>query len=1180
MNYIRLFILCLFALIVVAIKAQNPVISLSSGLQVRVGDTFDVHLMVDADLSPSNVLAYSFAINYNANLMNVKSVQYDDKLAYFSNVANLQTTGKVLLSGASSSKVSGSGLLLTLTFEAKASGNSSLTFVTAESLLNEGLPAISFQNGSVSIANKPIVTVTPNTSFMPIGQTVQCYVSGSVTHPVTWGVTNPLVGNVSESGLFTAVGHGTTRIFVQDAAGLRDTTDGVFDITGASLYFPSGMQQWQGWEVEIPVKTTNVSSLNVFSGQFTLKYRTDVLQFAGVVKDGTLLQQGSVAAGETAAGTLQVAFATANSLGDATDDLMKLRFNVLPVATAVSHLNFSDVVYNEDIRVFTQNSNFTPRLLPVLSVAPTSAALVAGDSIQFTVANGIEPYEWSVSDERVGVVRPNGWFVANEGGRVDVQVVDAVGAMKSVQNVAVADMRMYFPADSLVRVSSEVEVSCFVDSIPIGRMAVSSIEGEISVSNANVRILDIVTDGTFTEGWQKIITKISDQRIRFYLAGSSAFRDKGVAFLLKTELLSGFKEYARSDVRFHNVIVNEETPAPLFVNGIVEGKIFTDQDKTICLGDNIGVITVPDASGKTISSWKMRVRRPVATSWVNVSNSTSSFQHTPDKTGEWEYVAVVDGVDTKIANIKVNTIPDVVGVIRGETVFCNTPQVLRYVVQRRPTATEFHWNYTGAGVVLHPKGNVLDLEVTSEVTPGVLEMYTANYCGRSQETLQLSLLPTIQPASFSYQNDVVYYNRDTIKFVDSSVGAMQWEWSVSPADHVVFVAGTSAASQHPQLQFLSSGDFEVKLKALNSCRVDSFVQTVVVQEFKRGELQLSSQEVCFGSGIDVELMESSGRVLVWQVKPVAAADWVEYSVSDGEKFTFIAGEPNEYHIRAKLAYDRAYSDTAIVKVNAIPQKPTVLVGCDKFTVATEHQVEWFRVDNLEVAVFEGNDFTPEMELEYVARVTANDCQSPFSDLVVLMQPSGVDEVRACESFLWIDNNVYTESNFSATHTLSGAAINGCDSIVTLHLTIVSINNNVLREDFWLTSQEVDAEYQWLKDGAEISNATSSSYLVVENGVYAVRIIKNDCVKYSDDIIITTVGFDNPAISELVVYPSPADGYLYVSGGDDHALISIYHIAGNKVYEGLYSGGRVNVGFLMPGLYIVEIGHSKAKFLKK
>ena len=62
------------------------------------------------------------------------------------------------------------------------------------------------------------------------------------------------------------------------------------------------------------------------------------------------------------------------------------------------------------------------------------------------------------------------------------------------------------------------------------------------------------------------------------------------------------------------------------------------------------------------------------------------------------------------------------------------------------------------------------------------------------------------------------------------------------------------------------------------------------------------------------------------------------------------------------------------------------------------------------------------------------CDSIVSLHLTIRKPTTYTDVHAtCESFTWIDGITYTESTNSPTFTLTNAA--GCDSVVTLHLTI-------------------------------------------------------------------------------------------------------------------------------------------------
>ena len=54
-------------------------------------------------------------------------------------------------------------------------------------------------------------------------------------------------------------------------------------------------------------------------------------------------------------------------------------------------------------------------------------------------------------------------------------------------------------------------------------------------------------------------------------------------------------------------------------------------------------------------------------------------------------------------------------------------------------------------------------------------------------------------------------------------------------------------------------------------------------------------------------------------------------------------------------------------------------------------------------------------------------------LTVKHSTTGVDEQVACDSYVWIDGNTYTQSTDTPTFTLTNAV--GCDSVVTLHLTV-------------------------------------------------------------------------------------------------------------------------------------------------
>ncbi len=79
---------------------------------------------------------------------------------------------------------------------------------------------------------------------------------------------------------------------------------------------------------------------------------------------------------------------------------------------------------------------------------------------------------------------------------------------------------------------------------------------------------------------------------------------------------------------------------------------------------------------------------------------------------------------------------------------------------------------------------------------------------------------------------------------------------------------------------------------------------------------------------------------------------------------------------------------------------------------------------------------------------ANGCDSLVTlDLTISNTVNGTDTQASCGPFTWIDGNTYSASNNTATYTIVGGAANGCDSLVTLDLTLFSSNSTIFTETF-------------------------------------------------------------------------------------------------------------------------------------
>ena len=105
---------------------------------------------------------------------------------------------------------------------------------------------------------------------------------------------------------------------------------------------------------------------------------------------------------------------------------------------------------------------------------------------------------------------------------------------------------------------------------------------------------------------------------------------------------------------------------------------------------------------------------------------------------------------------------------------------------------------------------------------------------------------------------------------------------------------------------------------------------------------------------------------------------------------------------------------------------------------------------------------------------ANGCDSLVTlDLTISNAVNGTDTQTACGSYTWIDGITYTASNNTATFNIPGGAANGCDSLVTLDLTI---SNSVNGTD----TQTACDSYTWI-DGNTYTASNNTATFNIPGG---------------------------------------------------------------------------------------------------
>lgn len=205
-------------------------------------------------------------------------------------------------------------------------------------------------------------------------------------------------------------------------------------------------------------------------------------------------------------------------------------------------------------------------------------------------------------------------------------------------------------------------------------------------------------------------------------------------------------------------------------------------------------------------------------------------------------------------------------------------------------------------------------------------------------------------------------------------------------------------------------------------------------------------------------------------------------------------------------------------------------------------------------------------------------------------PDATTDVQAaCESYLWIDGNTYTSSNSTATHTLTN--VEGCDSIVTLNLTITNIDASVTDNSPALTANQAGASYQWIdcnNGNAAIVGATNQTFTATANGNYAVVVTQNNCSATSTCSLVENVGLNDLEEELVLLYPNPAHDIITVDFGSlsNEKSVELRDASGRKLQLFTVAEKQVEmeVSAYQSGVYFVVIssehGEQIHRFVKQ
>ncbi len=229
---------------------------------------------------------------------------------------------------------------------------------------------------------------------------------------------------------------------------------------------------------------------------------------------------------------------------------------------------------------------------------------------------------------------------------------------------------------------------------------------------------------------------------------------------------------------------------------------------------------------------------------------------------------------------------------------------------------------------------------------------------------------------------------------------------------------------------------------------------------------------------------------------------------------------------------------------------------------------------------DGNTYTVSNNTATDTLVNTNGIDSIVTlNLTINTSSASTDIQVACNSFKWIDGNTYTSSNTTASQVFTNSV--GCDSVVTLDLTINQANSNVTQVGEVLTANENGATYQWLDCPAmtAISGANAQSYTATIDGDYAVMVTKNGCSDTSICFsVLLTTDIDNKFGQKFLLYPNPTEGILWIDLGVVIGVSSytMRTIDGRIIKTGKTATNKISIdlGSESSGVYFLTLHNDK------
>ncbi len=481
-----------------------------------------------------------------------------------------------------------------------------------------------------------------------------------------------------------------------------------------------------------------------------------------------------------------------------------------------------------------------------------------------------------------------------------------------------------------------------------------------------------------------------------------------------------------------------------------------------------------------------------------------------------------------------------------------------YSVPAVTGATSYTWTYSGTGATFTPTSarDSVTINFSTAATSGTLSVTANAGCGSSTaqtKAITVNALPANTVTTNTGGTSVC--SGGSITLVGLTAMGYTYQWLLNNG----LVTGATNATYTTG----ATGSYRVRVTDANGCS-DTSTATVITSGTVPTLPVISpatAQSFCPGGHAVLSITKLAGNTYQWLKNSAAVGDTLA---------TDTVTAAGIYTVKATSG--SGCSDTSAgvtVTVNTLPGDTVTASGTLSLctggsvvltsTVVSGGSYQWLN-NGAAISGAITNTYTATAAGSYSVKVTgSNTCTDTSTAKVVTVNAYPADTVSASgaltfcaggsvtltvnsttgATYQWLKNgtaisgaisNTYI-ANTSGTYTVN-VANNGCGDTSAVKTVIVNpLPIPVVTETNRVLSTGVFVTYQWNLNGSAVSNATSSTFTVVTNGIYTVTVTDgNGCSNTSapDTVVDVAVPAIQSLGAQIKLYPNPTTDVVYIN----------------------------------------------------